>query len=100
MDKAKEKIPLREELKERLRRFLEVRNDAKILDKDNGTLKMHILHSKTKKKKIVDKMINYNLLRLAERLLTEKNNITDRDAIICEFLLEELEKYLASKLGL
>tara|TARA_Y100001956_G_C4010583_1_gene137474 strand:+ start:135 stop:551 length:417 start_codon:yes stop_codon:yes gene_type:complete len=82
----------REDLLEKLRRFLEVHAKAKILTSDPGTLTMYVLHSKTQDKTTKQKMMNYKLLRLKEILLDQKEpNIRDR--YVCEFLLEELYKY-------
>ena len=82
----------REDLLEKLRRFLEVHAKAKILTSDPGSLTMYVLHSKTQDKTTKQKMMNYKLLRLKEILLDQKEpNIRDR--YVCEFLLEELYKY-------
>lgn len=83
-------------LRERLRRFLEIHNKTKILDASEGNLRMHILHARnTKNDKIKDKMINDKLARLDERIF---GPASEKDLIICEFLIEECEKYVASQL--
>ncbi len=83
-------------LRERLRRFLEIHNKTKILDASEGSIRMHILHAKnTKNDKIKDKMINDKLARLDERIF---GPLEAKDLFICEFLIEELEKYVASQL--
>lgn len=86
------------ELRERLRRFLSVHLNTKILDNAPGTLKMMILLAKNQNSKIKDKMINYKLAETARRLTDDGAAPTRRDVVICEFLLEELEKYVASRL--
>jgi len=91
-------LPVKADLISRLKRFLEVSLKTNILDSADGTLKMYVLHlANSRNEKIKDKMIRYKLLRLEERLLTGKD-ITIRDAIVSEFLLEELEKYISSQL--
>lgn len=91
-------LPVKSDLISRLKRFLEVSLKTNILDSADGTLKMYVLHlANSRNEKIKDKMIRYKLLRLEERLLTGKD-ITIRDAIVSEFLLEELEKYISSQL--
>lgn len=82
----------REDLLEKLRRFLEVHAKAKILSIDTGTLTMYVLHSKTQNKSTKQKMINYKLLRLKEILL-DKKELSVKDRYVCEFLLEELSLY-------
>lgn len=83
-------------LRERLRRFLEIHNKTKLLDASEGNIRMHILHAKnTKNEKIKDKMINDKLARLDERIF---GPMPEKDLIICEFLIDELEKYVASQL--
>ena len=83
---------LRDDLLEKLRRFLEIHSKAKILTIEPGTLSMYVLHSKTKNKSTKEKMINYKLLRLKEILL-DKKELSVKDRYVCEFLLEELCKY-------
>ena len=49
----------RDDLLEKLRKFLEVHAKAKILSTEPGTLTMYVLHSKTQDKTTKQKMINY-----------------------------------------
>ena len=84
-------------IRERLRRFLEVHNKSKILDAEKGTLKMHVLLSKSKNSKPKEKLINFLLLRIMERLI-EGPELDDKNTIICDFLMEELEKFVAKSL--
>ncbi len=86
------------ELRERLRRFLSVHLNTKILDSAPGTLKMMVLLAKNQNTKIKDKLINYKLGETAKRLADDGAAPTRRDLVICEFLIEEMEKYVASKL--
>lgn len=86
-----------EDLKEQLRRFLEVHLKTKLVEVNNGSLKMLVMLAKNTNTKIKDKMINYKLAELSKRLLVE-TPVGRRDFIICEFLMEELNKYVASKL--
>ena len=85
-------------LKDRLRIFLQVYNKTNIIGSEDGTLRMHVLHAKTRNTKIMEKLINYKLLRLSERLLNDQEEIQPRDSVICEFLIDELEKYVANSL--
>lgn len=82
----------REDLLERLKRFLEIHAKARILSAEPGTLTMYVLHSKAQNKNTKQKMINYKLLRLKEILLDQKDPGV-KDRIVCEFLLDELYKY-------
>ncbi|MBI38402.1 MAG: hypothetical protein CMF59_02295 [Leptospiraceae bacterium] len=82
----------RDDLLEKLRKFLEVHAKAKILSTEPGTLTMYVLHSKTQDKTTKQKMINYKLLRLKEILLDQKE-LSTKDRYVSEFLLEELYKY-------
>lgn len=85
-----------EKLKAALALFLETYLKTKILDRNSGTLRMQILHAKNNKNKsIKEKMINYKLLRLDERLLTDHLlEMPLKDYHVCEFLIEELMKYV------
>ena len=83
---------LRDDLLEKLRRFLEVHAKTRILTIEPGTLTMYVLHSKTQNKTTREKMINYKLLRLKEILL-DKKEMSVKDRYVSEFLLEELYQY-------
>ena len=85
------------ELKKRLQRFLEIHTTSKIQSPDDGALTMLVRYSRTQNTKIKDKMINYKLGELEKRLLLPKLPAY-KDYIICEFLIDELEKYVRSKL--
>ncbi len=99
MENAEEIRKIRSELKERLRKFLEIHNKTRLLEAEDGTLKMHIMHAKTRNDKIKDKFINFLLLRLSERMLSGNGAFSAKDAVICEFLMEEIEKYVAASLN-
>lgn len=86
------------ELNEGLRKFLEAYFKTKILEAKDDTLQMYILLSKNKNKVPKEKLINYKLLRLAERLFPESGTLTVKDSIICEFLIEELQKYVKNSI--
>ena len=80
----------------KLKEFLEIHGKTKITDVNTGVLKMYILHSKNQNKTPKEKLINYKLLRVDERLLNgDTEEISERDSIIVEFLIEELMKYVA-----
>lgn len=80
----------------KLKEFLEIHGKTKITDVNPGVLKMYILHSKNQNKTPKEKLINYKLLRIDERLLNySPEEIGERDSIIVEFLIEELMKYYA-----
>ena len=84
------------QLMEKLKEFLEIKGNTKITDLNEGALKMHILHSKNQNKTPKEKLINYKLLRIDERLLNHNpEEISERDSIIVEFLIDELMKYYA-----
>lgn len=85
-------------LKETLRRFLEVHLKTKLVEVNNGSLKMLVMLAKNNANtKIKDKLINYKLAELSKRLLVD-TPVSRRDFVICEFLTEELNKYVASRL--
>jgi CxxC motif-containing protein len=86
-----------EDLREQLRRFLEIHLGTRIVEVNNGSLKMMVMLAKNTNSKIKDKMINYKLAELSKRLLVA-TPIGRRDFVVCEFLMEELNKYVASKL--
>jgi|JI10StandDraft_1071094.scaffolds.fasta_scaffold144084_6 hypothetical protein len=80
----------------KLKEFIEIQGKTKITDVNEGVLKMYILHSKNQNKTPKEKLINYKLLRIDERLLSNSpEEISERDSIIVEFLIEELMKYYA-----
>lgn len=86
------------ELNEGLRKFLEAYFKTKILEAKDDTLQMYILLSKNKNKTPKEKFINYKLLRLAERLFPENGVLSPKDLVICEFLIEELQKYVKNSI--
>lgn len=78
----------------KLKEFIEIQRDTKISDLNEGVLKMYILRSKNQNKTPKEKLINYKLLRIDERLLNNSpEEISERDSIIVEFLIDELMKY-------
>lgn len=80
----------------KLKEFLELHGKTKITDVNSGVLKMYVLHSKNQNKTPKEKLINYKLLRVDEKLLNDSpEEISERDSIIVEFLIEELMKYYA-----
>ena len=88
-----------EALKKELAVFLEAHLKTRVLDLDG--LQMFILLSKNQNTKIKDKFINYKLGEVSRMLLSEqggKSRITLRDYIACEYLIEELKKYVANSL--
>lgn len=82
------------ELNERLRIFLEAYHKSKILEAKDDSLQMYILLAKNKNKTPKEKLINFKLLRIQERLFPDTGEIPPKDAIICEFLIDELWKYV------
>ncbi|MCE9598551.1 MAG: hypothetical protein K8S54_11335 [Spirochaetia bacterium] len=80
-----------EELKESLRRFLEVHTKTRLLSAENGQLAMYIKLAQTQASKPRDKMIVYFLLRIQERLLEQAPD--EKSRVICEFLISELNGY-------
>jgi len=89
-------------LKEELREFLEAHLNTRLVEADSGALKMLVLHSKNQNSKIKEKFINFKLGEISRRLLAEKvgedGSLSRRDYIICEYLIEELKKYVSSRL--
>ena len=78
----------------KLKEFIEIHSKTKISDLNEGVLKMYILHSKNQNKTPKEKLINYKLLRVDEKLLyLSPEEISEKDSIIVEFLIEELMKY-------
>ncbi|HMV44824.1 MAG TPA: hypothetical protein PK079_00875 [Leptospiraceae bacterium] len=89
-------VKSKEELCVRLGEFLSIYHKAKIIEPKEDTLKMYILLSKNKNGTPKEKLINFKLLRVDERLFpVDKQELSPKDAIICEFLIEELHKYVA-----
>lgn len=86
----------KEELCVKLAEFLSIYHKAKIIEPKEDTLKMYILLSKNKNNTPKEKLINYKLLRVDERMFpSDKQELSVKDAIICEFLIDELMKYVA-----
>ena len=80
----------------KLKEFIEIYRDTKITDVNEGAFKMHVLHFKNQNKTPKEKLIRYKLLRVDERLLNNSpDEISERDSIVVEFLIEELMKYCA-----
>ncbi len=83
----------------KLKDFIEIHSKTKINDLNEGVLKMYILHSKNQNKTPKEKLINYKLLRIDEKLLNlNPVNFSEKDSIIVEFLIEELMKYYSRSL--
>ncbi|MBE7413132.1 MAG: hypothetical protein L6Q54_12125 [Leptospiraceae bacterium] len=83
----------KKQLLEKLKEFIEIHCKTKILEANVGVLKMHTLRSKNQNKTPKEKLINYKLLRVDERLLNESDGISEKDFIIVDFLIDELMKY-------
>lgn len=92
-------IPDKQQLKQELKVFLEAYMKTKILDTEDGTFIMYIRLSHNKNKTMKEKFINYKLLRIQERIFTNGEEITEKDAIVCEFLIDELKKYVAKSIS-
>lgn len=89
----------KEELCESLGTFLSAYHKTKIIEAKEDTLKMYILLSKNKNNTPKEKLINYKLLRLDERMFNSENlELLPKDAVICEFLIDELLKYVAKSI--
>lgn len=85
-------------LKARLAAFLETHLGTRIPEVSDGALRMHILAAKANRNtKPVEKLINYKLLRLNERLLDGSAKPESDDLVICDFLISELEQYVARR---
>jgi hypothetical protein len=91
-------IKTKSELNEELKKFLEAYFKTKILEAKDDSLQMYILLSKNKNKTPKEKLINFKLLRLNERLFPSDGILSPRDSIICEFLISELQKYVQRSL--
>jgi len=87
------------EIRERLRRFLEVHNGTKIPEALEGALKMHMAHcranKKTKKKDII---INFLLERMEFHIFDRNKLKENRNEIILDFLMTELEEFYRNTL--
>ena len=87
----------KQELCESLGKFLSIYHKTKIIEAKEDTLKMYILLSKNKNVTPKEKLINYKLLRVNERMFeSAESELSPKDAVICEFLIEELLKYVAN----
>lgn len=87
----------KQELCESLGQFLSIYHKTKIIEPKEDTLKMYILLSKNKNTTPKEKLINYKLLRVNERMFeSEQPELSPKDAVICEFLIDELLKYVAN----
>lgn len=87
----------KQELCESLGKFLSIYHKTKIIEPKDDTLKMYILLSKNKNTTPKEKLINYKLLRVNERMFENaESELSPKDAIICEFLIDELLKYVAN----
>ena len=88
-----------DEIRERLRRFLEVHNGSKIPEALEGALKMHMAHcranKKTKKKDII---INFLLERMEFHIFDRNKLKENRNEIILDFLMTELEDFYRNTL--
>ncbi len=87
-----------ENLKRSLARFLEAHLGTKIVEPNDGALRMMVLHSKNQNQKIKDKFINWKLGEVSARLLESNRPLSYRDLVICQYLIDELNKYVATKL--
>ena len=68
-------------------------------DDERGNLRMLCRHCKANKDKTPkEKIINWMLLRLEERVLRPESQPTDRDLTVCDFLVEELQALVSSRL--
>jgi hypothetical protein len=55
--------------------------------------------SKNKNNTPKEKLINYKLLRINEKMFaSESEDISLKDSVICEFLVEELIKYVSKSI--
>lgn len=66
---------------------------------EDGAFIMYIRLSHNKNKTIKEKFINYKLLRIQERLFENPHiPISPENAIICNFLIDELYKYVSKSI--
>ena len=81
-------------------RFLEAHLATKVLGTEGGTLRMFVLLCRNSNKKPKEKLINWKLGQVAQRLLPEEggHSLSQGDAVICEFLIRELQAYVARSL--
>jgi hypothetical protein len=95
-----DKIKTKQEIKDKLKLFIEAYHKTKIIDpKNDGIFKTHILLSKNKNNTPKEKLINYKLLRINEKMFaSESEEISLKDSVICEFLVEELIKYVSKSI--
>ncbi len=95
-----EKIKSKQEIKDTLKLFIETYHKTKIIDpKNDGIFKTHILLSKNKNNTPKEKLINYKLLRINEKLFaSESEEISLKDSVVCEFLVDELLKYVSKSI--
>ncbi len=95
-----EKIKSKQEIKDTLKLFIEAYHKTKIIDpKNDGIFKTHILLSKNKNNTPKEKLINYKLLRINEKLFaSESEEISLKDSVVCEFLVDELLKYVSKSI--
>ncbi len=90
-------VKTKQELCESLGKFLSIYHKTKIIESKEDTLKMYILLSKNKNVTPKEKLINYKLLRVNEKMFESgEPELSAKDAIICEFLIDELLKYVAN----
>ena len=86
------------ELQQQLLRFLEVHNKTRILESNAGMLRMHIALAKNNHNKTIkDKIINFLLARVEERLLKDAPP-TEEDLIIANFCIQEVGAYYQNSL--
>lgn len=68
-------------------------------DEEKGNLRMLCKHcSANKSKTPKDKIINWMLLRVEERVLRPESRPSPRDLIVCDFLVGELQAMVSSRL--
>ena len=92
-----DKIKTKQEIKDQLKLFIEAYHKTRIIDPTNdGIFKTHILLSKNKNNTPKEKLINYKLLRINEKMFeSETSEISLKDSVVCEFLVDELLKYVS-----
>jgi hypothetical protein len=95
-----DKIKTKQEIKDQLKLFIEAYHKTRIIDSTNdGIFKTHILLSKNKNNTPKEKLINYKLLRINEKMFeSETSEISLKDSVVCEFLVDELLKYVSKSL--
>lgn len=81
----------------RLQEFLERYLGDRVLETNEGALRMLILRAKSSRNKTPkEKLIVWMLLRLNERLLDPDQQPSSRDLVVCDFLLTELGSLVAT----